>query len=534
MVPEVNPSPNIFASLSLRCNSCGAPYANAGGQEILACTYCGTTQRVVDARQFLDYFTAQVTAFVRQAVPPGLDVSGSTTVDPVARLSAFNTSVRPRLTTESDQYRFAAFNLLSRPSLVLPFTVSDSSPSAVSPASISVFVAKVQSVSGLAVDEASRELLHRASALATAYQSMLVAGDLLRSSKPERFHLAAQNFVNAASALAEIPKWKALSTRLSALAMLAEASDLLVAGRNTSDVRSALGTAGQHLSEASAQFATVPELGFMSTPVEQELAAVRTLGSMVTIVETSSTVAPHPFAFLERLCRVLDWCSRYTPGDWAPTFRSMRTWEEVFLRAAELRAAQAGRGSVRVLQVGSGVWVPFWRVELPYTFETGALWAKRGKEAGETLLVAATFPTNISSFSGMGSAQVLTDVFSAGPGASGGTGMYSRLAGKQQKISEGGGLAGILQGVTTASVAGQPSVPPFTAGTESLRLVQNYIGAVRAANPKIAAQLRTSSPRIVELVYLPCAIPGPSPLPWLGTLSPKSVGDDRTILSFVS
>lgn len=527
-------SVNPFASLNLRCNSCGASYVNAGAQEILTCTYCGTTQRVVDARQFLDYFTAQVTAFVRQAVPAGLDVSGSAVVDPVARLSAFNTSVRPRLSTESDQYRFAVFNLLSHPCLVLPFAVSDAPPSPVSPASISVFVAKVQSVSGLAVDEASRELLGRASALASAYQSMLVAMDLLRGSKPERFHLSSQNFASAAKALAEVPKWKALATRLSALSKQAEASDLLVTGGTSADVRSALGAAGQQLSEANAQFATVPELGFMSTPVEQELAAVRTLGSMVAIVETSSGVAPHPFVFIERLCGVLDWCSRYAPPDWAPSFRSMRLWEDVFVKAAELRSAQAGRGSIRALQVGTGVWVPFWRIEFPYTFETGALWAKRGKEVGETLLVAATFPTNPSSFSGMGSAQVLTDVFSSSRGGSQFSGMYSRLAGKEQKISESGGLGGILQNAAAVSIAGQPSAPPFTTGNEALKLVQNYLEAVRTANPKVASQLRASSPRIVELVYIPCVVPGPAPLPWLGPLSPKSVGDDRAILGFVA
>jgi len=534
MTASPTSAPNPFTGLGLRCNSCGAPYANAGGQEILTCTYCGTTQRVVDARQFLDYFTAQVTAFVRQAVPPGLDVSGSSNVDPIARLSAFNTSVRSRLTTESDQYRFALFNLLSRPCLVLPFTSANDPPSTVSPAGISVFVAKVQSVSGLAVDDSSRELLSRASGLATAYQSMLVATELLRGTKPERFHLVSQNFATAATALESVPKWKPLAARLSALSRQADASDFLIAGKNPGDTRGMLGAAGQKLSESGTQLAATPELGFMTTPVEQELAAVRTLGSMVSIVETSANIAPHPFVFLDHLCGVLDWCSRYTPGDWAPSFRSMRLWEAVFAQSAELRAAQSGRGSVRVLQAGTGVLVPFWRVELPYTFETGVLWAKRGKEVPEALLVAATFPTDLACFTGMGPARVLTDVFASGQAMPQLGQVYNRLAGKEQKISESRGLADVLQGTATASIAGQPAAPPLTTGTEALKLVQNYLGAIRAANPKVAAQLRASSPRIVEMVYVPCTVPGPVPLPWLGPLSPKSIGDEHSILGFVT
>jgi hypothetical protein len=534
MTASATSAPNPFSGLSLRCNSCGAPYEKAGSQEILTCTYCGTTQRVVDARQFLDYFTTQVTAFVRQAVPPGLDVSRSSTVDPIARLSAFNMSVRPRLTTESEQYRFALFNLLSRPCLVLPFTATNDPPSQVSPAGISVFVAKVQSVSGLAVDDASRELLSRASGLASAYQSMLVATELLRGTKPERFHLASQNFATAASALESVPKWRPLATRLSGLSRQARASDLLIAGTSTGDTRPMLGAAGRQLSESGTQLAGTPELGFMTTAVEQELSAVRTLGSMVSIVETSANVAPHPFAFLDRLCRVLDWCSRYTPADWAPDFRSMRLWEAVFAQSAELRTAQSGRGSVRFLQVGTGVLIPFWRVELPYTFETGVLWAKRGKEVPETLLVAATFPTDLASFAGMGPARVLTDVFASGQGVPQLGQVYNRLAGREQRISESRGLADVLQGTADASIAGQPAAPPLTTGTEALKLVQNYLGAIRAANPKVGAQLRASSPRVVEMVYLPCTVPGPVPLAWLGPLSPKSVGDEQSILSFVA
>src|SRR5208282_3252964 len=150
-VTERKPVGDLLTELSLRCQSCGAPYAGNARGEILTCTYCGTSQRIVDARQFLDHFMAQVNAFVRQAVPPGLDVSRSTTIDPVARLASFNFIFNPPPTTESDQYRISCFNLLSSSLAVLPFSPIAQLSAGVDPATVSIFAAKVQSVSGLAV-----------------------------------------------------------------------------------------------------------------------------------------------------------------------------------------------------------------------------------------------------------------------------------------------------------------------------------------------------------------------------------------------
>jgi hypothetical protein len=533
-VSNPNPLSNTVSEYRLRCGSCGAPYSGRTEGEILTCGYCGTTQRTVDARQFLDHFMAQVTAFVRQAVPPGLDVSHSESIDPVARLAAFNMSVRPRLSTQSDTYRFSCFNLLSSPLAVFPFSTASVPVGGADPAAVSIFAAQVQSVSGLAVDNASRELVGRAGGLASCYQSLLVATRLASGTQPERFHLISQNYTTASKAIESTGRWSPLTLRLKALSIESEAVDLYLSGRDYGEARRLLGTAGAQLSEAQSLLSATPELGYMSTAVDQELAGVRMVGSMLTISDLSAGVAPHPLAYSQRLTGVLDWLSQASPPDWAPNFKSLRLREEVFRRAAELRAAQAGAGSVRVLSTGGGSFVPFWVVELPYTFETGIAWTKRGKEVPETLLVAATFPTDVSSLSGSGSVRVLTDVF---VGMRGGRSMNKytdRLRGREQKISESGGLVAMLQNVTTSPVPGQQAVPPFTTEVEALRLVQSYVESIRSTDPKIAAQLRASSPRILDLVYLPSVPHSSPPVPWLGPLSPASLGDSQALLGFIS
>jgi hypothetical protein len=523
-----------LTELPLRCQSCGAPYVGHAEGEILTCTYCGTSQRIVDARQFLDHFMAQVTSFVRQAVPAGLDVSGSQTIDPVARLAAFNGSIRPRLVTESDQYRFGCFNLLASSLAVLPFSTVPGTSGVVDPATVSVFAAKVQSVSGLAVDDSSRELIRRAGGLASCYQSLLVATRLLAGNQPERFHLVSQNYSTASDAIESTGRWSPLAFRLAALAKQCQAVDLLLSGRELKESSRLLGAAGADLVRAQALLSTTPDLGYMTTAVDQELAVVRTVSSMLDITENSPAVAPHPVLYIQRLSGVLNWLSQNTPSEWASSFRSLKLREGVFQRAAEVRAAQASRGTIKVVSVGAGTFVPFWVVELPYTFETGVLWTKHGKEVPEILLVAATFPTDISSLNSIGSARVLTDVFAATQGGRPLNDYYDRIRGRQQKITESGGLAAIVQSATMFAVPGQQVVPPFTTEAEAQRLVQVYTDGIRSANPKVAAQLRASSPRVLDLIYIPCILHSSPPMPWLGALSPTSLGDPQSLIGFVS
>lgn len=310
--------------------------------------------------------------------------------------------------------------------------------------------------------------------------------------------------------------------------------DMLLSGKDSASTRRLLATAGQELSRAQALLAVLPELGYMATAVEQELATVRTMNAMVTLVERSPMVAPHPLLYIQRLSGFLDWIGQSAPGDWAAATRSARFREDLYRRATELRSAQAGSGTVRVVHGGQGVLAPFWAVELPYTFETGALWTKRGKEVPETLLVSATFLSDVSCLQPARAGSVLTDVFALGTGGRSLNGYVSRISGTEQRLSESGGLGTILQSSAPSAIAGRQAIPPLTTETEALRLVQLYTDGVRTANPRAAAQLRASSPRVLDLVYVPASLQGGPPIPWLGALSPASLGNAQSLLGFVS
>ena len=521
---------SVTSSQVLRCVACGAPTPPPSGSEILVCTYCGVSQRTVDARDFLDQVTLQVNSFLRQIVPAGFDIGQGSLVDPVARHATFVNSVGPRLQTEFGQYRLRCFQLLSSPFGLLPFSPNVRVQLTDSPRQVAIFDAKVQSVAPLAVDPVSRRLIDEAEGIATAYSSLLVVADLAKGKRPERFHLIHQNLQVAAEGFDKAARWPALGNRIRALSKSIEAIDLIFDARKPGDADSLLNDAEAGLQNAQTGIRAAFDLGYMTSAVDEEIATVRTLRHMAATTKSQPAAGVPGLVFLERLSQTLDWAAGVSAGNWPTTFNSSRFREEVFRMAKELRDAQFGSGTVRTLSMGSGLWVPFWVVELSYTFETGALWAKQGKEVPEHVLLAATFPSDVPALTPQGTRRVLTDVFAQGPADGGIGGSFRRMSGKQERISGGNAIGRILPSSGLGGLGNQPAVPPLSTPTEALGLVQSYLAMVRASHTSSAGQLRLSSPRILDLIYIPCTIgPGKAPLPWLGGLSPLTVGDPAVL-----
>ena len=69
MAAPVADSASPLSIVALRCRACTAPLPATTGEDIIKCPSCGTSQRVVDARAFLDQIMLQVNAWVRQVDP---------------------------------------------------------------------------------------------------------------------------------------------------------------------------------------------------------------------------------------------------------------------------------------------------------------------------------------------------------------------------------------------------------------------------------------------------------------------------------
>ena len=527
MAAPVSESPSPLSIVALRCRACTAPLPATGTDEIVKCPSCGTSQRVVDARAFLDQILLQVNAWVRQAIPMGMDAYASTTVDPVARQTVFMNYVQPRLTTEYQEYKFNFLNLLSHPLGVLPFMVEKGLPAANTPANVFLFQAKVQSIAPLAMDAQAKGSVAETAGAATAYAYLLNNAALAADTKPERYYLMGKNFSAAADALKPVPKYAPLAERLQALADLNAGLDAAT-NMKLYDAPSSFDKARAGLESSRGKVAQDFDLAIMAQAIDKELALIRASGSIVRSVQLDTTgSAASSMTTMGRYLGLLGNLRDAPYPQWRTRFADFSHSEELLKDIEDIRNAQRGSAAIRILPGNGTALFPFWAIDIPYTFQTGALWRAQGVEVTEAMLVAATFPLDANAFSGADVSGVLTDVFMARERKGFFEDAMKRASGKETSISGGGPVRDALTKAQMAPAGGVKVVPPLTTGADAAVLVQAYLQRVRQVDRTIDKQLRLSSPRVAGLVYAYGSPQGmqANVMPSLGGLAPRSVGD---------
>lgn len=528
-------SPSLATSLTLRCSGCGAPYSDTEGRQTLVCTFCGSEQRLVDARQFLDHLTVQVQSFLRQALPIGVDPAGQGIIDPVARNAIFASNVAPWLSVESTGLKFRFLQLASQPLLVLPFSVARTLVTQDQATSVALFGAKVQGVSGLAASDPNRQSLDQSTRLGTAYAASLVAASLLRESKSERFHLAAANFETAARELKATDRLGALSGRFTGLAHASRGLDAIRDGKFV-DARESLMQALQSLQAAKEELRGRLDLAFTASAIDRELSISRAAVSLADAGDQAKRAGhPRPIEALTAFNSALDYSAVNAPSSWSGGFSSEITREELSRRFLELRQAKNGAATARSLPIGSGLLIPYWIVQLSYTFETGALWKKQAKNVPDLLLVAATFPFESRALGLQLPSASISDVFRASGRPAGLSGFANRLSGSEQSLSQSAAIHQIYQNSVVQSLPGTPAVPPLAGGAQAVALCEHYLSQLRLQSPKVTEQFKSKALSALDIVYIPTDVrPGAIPLAWLGQISPMSVGEPQAILGLAS
>ena len=530
MASPVGEAPSPVSLVALRCRACTAPLPSTS-EEIIKCPSCGTSQKVVDARAFLDQIMLQVNAWVQQAIPLGMQAVTSGSVDPVARYTVFMNYVKPRLTTEYQEYKFNFLNLLSHPLGVLPFQVEKGLPAPNTPANAFLFQAKVQSVAPLAMDDAGKASIMETGGLATAYAYLLNNAALAADFKPERYYLMGKNFAAAADALKGVPKYAALADRFRALGDLNTGLDQVM-NLKFADAPSALDKARAGLEAAKAKASQDFDLAIMNQAIDKELSLVRATGSLVRAVSLDpSGSTASAMTTMQRLLGLLGSLRDVPLPQWKSRFQDVSHTEEILRYVEDIRKAQKGSPTLKIIGGQGGALFPFWAVDIPYTFQTGALWRAQGVEVTEAVLVSATFPLDANAFSGNDPAAVLTDVFMARERSGFFNDAMKRASGKETSISGGGPVRDAIARAQMAPAGGVKVVPPLATGPDAATLVQNYLLRVRQVDRTIDKQLRLSSPRVSQLVYAfgtPAGIQA-NVMPWLGGLAPRSVGDMNAV-----
>lgn len=478
--------------IELRCKYCGAPLDEKdvrSDSAYVTCPCCGTSQQRVDAKAYMDQMMSQIKSWLGKAIPGGFSLSQTENVDPIARHSIYVNNVKPMLDVELREYRFAFNSTISAPLIVLPFTKGEPAKSTHTSSQVFEFNAKLKSLEALAVDDDSRACIRDGENLSTAYAMVVSNSNLLTNTTPGRFALMANNFKESAECVRKCDGYGPLASRLSALAEVCSASDMVLNG-------DALGCAVKAesaisgLESAKNDIMRNPKLAMMIRAVDLEIGQCRTLKNVADMVNNGTTKDP-----LKTLELVNKLSSIQYPDDpsWNRLLDRKERDFELFGNVEDIVTAKNG-GSLPICPGSGEILFPFWDVDLRYSFTTGSLFSKKAVEVSEDLLIPATFTTSKRALTDP--RYGLTDIFSKAPEST----MMSRFKGQEDSISGGAGIGKLADSAAMNSPGSREVVLPLSTKMEATRLVEYYLTQCSKTHSK----LKLSSPTVKRLIYVPC------------------------------
>ena len=482
--------------VELRCKYCGAPLDRKdieSDSPYVTCPSCGTTQQRLDAKKYMEQMMGQIQSWIARTIPGGFAMGGVENVDPVARHSIYVNSVKPKVDVEINEYRFALNSVISYPLIVLPFSKGEPAKSDHTSTQAFEFQARLKSVEPMAVDEESRRAIRTGEGIANAYAMILNNSKLLTDTTPGRFALMSKNFEESAEAVRDCDGYEALASRLNALSDVCTASDMVLNG----DALGCSVKAEEAISELEAakrELLANPRLAMTLRAVDMEISQSRTLKSVADMVNNGTSRDP-----LKTLTLINGITSIQYPS--SPQWDRLLTSEdrdfELFGYVNDIVASKNG-GAIPICTGGGDALMPFWDVDLQYSFTTGSLFSKKSVVVTEDLMVPAVFPVFPQALSDPRSG--LTDIFAAAPESS----IMNRLKGEEQSISGGAGIGRLADSASDGAPGSRTVFVPLSTRTEAARLVELYLTQCSRTHSK----LKLSRPSVKRLVYVPCSIDG--------------------------
>ena len=481
--------------VALRCKYCGAPLDEAqikSDSPYVTCQSCGTTQQRMDAQEYLNQLMGQVQSWLSSAIPMGFNIAGAENVDPVARHSIFTKAVRPKIELEMNEFKFSNLSLLGNCLLIMPFSDASICKPAHTAAKAFEFNAKVKSVSALAVDDESKDVINDASSLSQSYALMINNTELLCKDKEGRYILMANNFTASAEALKASKGKEVVAARFTALADVCNGIDKLLSG-NLVDSEAMIRKGRDALVPVKDQAMASMEYGIMVQGITQEIAIC---DALLNVIESTKTAGGDPLATIAGLIKVVTVKLPSHPK-WGYVFNdSGRMGEVMNSMNAALKAKNDG--TIPVAAGGGKLLVPFWRIDLRYSFETGALWKKKSVEVDDMLFAIADFVVDERCLNNPELA--VTDIFSDRPK----NGRFAGIKGEETSISNGSGLKAIADSVSDQSAGGREIVMPMSTMKEAEKLCGEYLAKVSSKDKKF----KLSKPVVKGLIYIPCTVNG--------------------------
>ena len=450
----------------------------------------------MDVEKYFSQLRADVYGWVRSLVPSA--TVGVQSVDPVARSQIFEQSLRGEVSSRLNSASMQLMKIGAGPLFLPPYSGPFQSMVAIvgaDPKEMLSQGAKFQGLRPFAVADDQVALMSEAIG---TMETLGYLSNVIRiySGRAQRsYETISRNFGSAASTLEDDKSRTGAALRMKGLASLSKSTELIIQGElGKADEK--LVESEKYLSSSLTEVIRQPSIISWYPGIKAETGMVGSMRSILQSLQVSKTYAVNHLEVLSRFEAYVKGfqIARASSGRIVSSGERLdpETFKEMSSSFKDVSLAKAG--SPVVNGFGSGnVWVACWLAELSYSFETGALFMKKGHGVQERLLVSGAFtmhPHYIQS-----SPQFLvTDIFSVRSQSS----FSDRIMGREKTLTTGTAYNSLTPSKIRLQ-SSTPVIPAFCTRAEAEKMANTYLERVRQ---QLQGKMRIGIPSVNQLVYV--------------------------------
>lgn len=461
--------------IGLRCSKCGAPLPKPEkDSEYVRCEFCGTLQRIVEASSYTEKLKTEVLKWIREFMP--VSMGAIQTVDTLARHNIFIAYIKPKLIPEYSQLKARILKTLSSPLLLLEninFDIAGDDPKE----SFERFV-KIESISPMAVVPEDHEFY---SEVYSTYALNAYINNYIRTGLSGDIDSAVKNLEELSNILTNINKATPINMRIKSIASSLKAWKYLKEGDPTSAI-TLLEEALKYNREARGLIIKDPQLSIMITAIDTEAMLIKSLSNYATVEKALFEAGRQPqelMLFLTKYLGVVEEIRKMHSKDLSIHYEASEKIKTIFM-------SKLGIETVDILPGQGEILVPMYLMRISYTFTTGSLFWKKGKEYKDYLLVLGTFPY---------ASIPVTDTFRLK------SGFLDRIGGREEKLT--------IDVVTNAIASARkdyitlPVIPPISDSGTAKKVADSYLSEV---SKRLSGKISMGASTPEKLVYSPARI----------------------------
>jgi len=473
----------------LKCLHCGGPLPEpAEGVEYVTCEFCGYTNRLKDSTTYIEQLKLEIQSWLKSIVPANV-ISANSAVDAVSRHNIFITTIKPDLISKHLEVKSRIAHIISTPLVFLPYWDVYLNVDIDSPKEAFEEAAKIESVKTLAVVDEDATFLNKV--IATQYMCAYFSNfvHLVNSGKKDP-GLLSNNFKKIAETFDGVPGGEAPKLRFEGLYHIYAAIEAMINGdTNTANIHIKSGK--NVLRRAREAAVKNPEYTPMIPAVEKELLLTTAIEELIEGLSMTSD----PTEFLPRLKTFFNASERAKESlaeNYHIDSKDFGRYAEIISEIKNIIVAKSGTPAINLVGPPRRLLLPFWRIQVTYTFTTGSLFWKKGKAITDELLILATIPY---------AAQPITDIFKIKPKG----GMLDGFLGKEVSMTTGY-IKELMSSSRPSSISSGTTVIPPMITNEEAKLFSDWY--IKNVTEKTSDKVKFGVSKLMGIVYLGAEING--------------------------